>query len=54
MENDEEELNMYDSLYEQRKEERLMMLWLKDQQQWVMYRLGGWWKRNGSKKMQRL
>lgn len=25
---------------EQRKEEeRLMMLWLKDQQQWVMYRL---------------
>lgn len=39
---------------EQRKEESLMMLWLKDQQQWVMYRLEVGKKRNGSMKMQRL
>ena len=36
---------------EQRKEESLMMLWLKDQQQWVMYRLEVGKKRNGSMKM---
>lgn len=39
---------------EQRKEESLMMLWLKDQQQLVMYRLEVGKKRNGSMKTQRV
>lgn len=39
---------------EQRKEESLMMLWLKDQQQLVMYWLEIGKKRNGAVKTQRL
>lgn len=39
---------------EQRKEESLMMLWLKDQKQLAMRRLEAGKKRNGSMKTQRL
>lgn len=41
-------------LTEQTKEESLMMLWLKDQRQRVMYRLEAGKERNGSRKTQTL